>query len=538
MASPDLFPNVTFSDVSAAAAPANEGATAAFGVGAATGAPRLSLVKAGKPEVEPTVEIDLFDAQIFKLGPSEWLCVYDESEAKAGVEEKSFSRAIKVVLRTEAESKAFSLAFQRWKQQVISGKAGEPLENGSIIASKSKFDTKIEASSAKMYFHYYGQLLHQQNMLQDFVRTGTYYAAVMENRSDFEGRVVVDVGAGSGILSLFAAQAGAKHVYAVEASEMAEHAQRLISGNPSLGQRITVIKGKVEEVELPEKVDILISEPMGTLLVNERMLESYVIARDRFLAPDGKMFPTTGRIHMAPFSDEYLYVEMANKALFWQQHNFFGVDLTPLHGSAFQGYFSQPVVDAFDPRLLISPPTYHTLDFTSMKEEELYEIDIPLSFVASVGTRVHGLACWFDVLFNGSTVQRWLTTAPGSPTTHWYQLRCVLSQPLYVMAGQEITGRLHLVAHSSQSYTIYLTMSAKMWGVEQDGILQTSTGKLELKEPYYRLSQPQSYMLQQDQQQQQQQLPSLKPQGSEQHMQEGLSPGITIDQVDQECGLH
>ncbi|CAN6169210.1 unnamed protein product [Urochloa humidicola] len=390
-----------------------------------------------------------------------------------------------------------------------------------------------------MYFHYYGQLLHQQNMLQDFVRTGTYYAAVMENRSDFEGRVVVDVGAGSGILSLFAAQAGARHVYAVEASEMAEHAQRLISGNPSLGQRITVIKGKVEEVELPEKADILISEPMGTLLVNERMLESYVIARDRFLAPDGKMFPTTGRIHMAPFSDEYLYVEMANKALFWQQHNFFGVDLTPLHGSAFQGYFSQPVVDAFDPRLLISPPTFHTLDFTSMKEEELYEIDIPLSFVASVGTRVHGLACWFDVLFNGSTVQRWLTTAPGSPTTHWYQLRCVLAQPLYVMAGQEITGRLHLVAHSAQSYTIYLTMSAKMWGVgaEQGGILQTSTGKLELKEPYYRLSQPQSYMLPQDQQQQQQ-LPSLQPQGSEQQMQEGLSPGITIDQVDQECGLH
>uniref|UniRef100_A0A453AQS7 type I protein arginine methyltransferase n=1 Tax=Aegilops tauschii subsp. strangulata TaxID=200361 RepID=A0A453AQS7_AEGTS len=94
-----------------------------------------------------------------------------------------------------------------------------------------------------------------------------------------------------------------------------------------------------------------------------------------------------------------------------------------------------------------------------MKEEDLYEIDIPLSFVSSVGTRVHGLACWFDVLFNGSTVQRWLTTAPGSPTTHWYQLRCVLAQPLYVMAGQEITGRLHLVAHSAQSYTIYLTMS-------------------------------------------------------------------------------
>ncbi|PKI65102.1 hypothetical protein CRG98_014571 [Punica granatum] len=353
-----------------------------------------------------------------------------------------------------------------------------------------------------MYFHYYGQLLHQQNMLQDYVRTGSYYAAVMENRDDFAGRVVVDVGAGSGILSLFAAQAGAKHVYAVEASEMAEYARKLIAGNSHLGERITVVKGKVEEVELPEKADILISEPMGTLLVNERMLESYVIARDRFLAPEGKMFPTVGRIHMAPFSDEYLFVEIANKALFWQQLSYYGVDLTPLHGSAFQGNFSQPVVDAFDPRLLVASPVFHVIDFTKVKEEDLYEIDIPLKFTAAVGTRVHGLAC--------CTVQRWLTTAPGAPTTHWYQLRCVLSQPLYVMAGQEITGRLHMIAHNAQSYAINLTLSTKMWGpgAEQGGTLQTSSGKLDLKEPYYRMSQPQAYTVSQEQQNQ-----LLQPQG-------------------------
>ncbi|KAL2922886.1 putative histone-arginine methyltransferase 1.3, partial [Bienertia sinuspersici] len=108
-------------------------------------------------------------------------------------------------------------------------------------------------------------------------------------------------------------KAGAKHVYAVEASEMADYARKLVAGNPILADRITVVKGKVEEVELPEKADILISEPMGTLLVNERMLESYIIARDRFLVPSGKMFPGVGRIHMAPFSDEYLFAEIANK---------------------------------------------------------------------------------------------------------------------------------------------------------------------------------------------------------------------------------
>ncbi|GJY18710.1 probable histone-arginine methyltransferase 1.3, partial [Tanacetum coccineum] len=117
---------------------------------------------------------------------------------------------------------------------------------------------------------------------------------------------------------------------------------------------------------------------------------------------------------------------------------------------------SKPVVDAFDPRLLVAPAISHVIDFSTVKEEDLYEINIPLKFT---GTRIHGLACWFDVLFNGSTVQRWLTTAPGAPTTHWYQLRCVLSQPIYVMPGQEITGHLHMIAHSAQSYTINLTMS-------------------------------------------------------------------------------
>ncbi|KAH1091271.1 hypothetical protein J1N35_018528 [Gossypium stocksii] len=438
---------------------------------------------------------DLGTSQLFKLGPLQSLCVSESADTN---KEKSYSRGVSIRFRNEEESRGFHSAFEQWQME----SEGTHLPNGDISVSKSKFDNKIEPSSAKMYFHYYGQLLHQQNMLQDYVRTGTYYAAVIENRVDFTGRVVVDVGAGSGILSLFAAQAGAKHVYAVEASEMADYARKLITGNPTLGQRITVIKGKVEEVELPEKADILISEPMGTLLVNERMLESYIIARDRFLVPNGKMFPSTGRIHMAPFSDEYLFVEIANKALFWQQQNYYGVDLTPLYGSAFQGYFSQPVVDAFDPRLLVCLPMCHVLNFNEIKEEDLYEIDIPLKFTASVGTRVHGLACWFDVLFNGSTVQRWLTTAPGAPTTHWYQIRCVLSQPIYVMAGQEITGRLHMIAHNAQSYTIYLTLSAKMWGpgAEQGGIIQTSSCKLDLKEPYYRMSQPQPYTMAQDQQ--------------------------------------
>ncbi|KAF7834500.1 putative histone-arginine methyltransferase 1.4 isoform X1 [Senna tora] len=434
--------------------------------------------------------VDFRAAQLFKLGPVQSVCMVELSDVGKEYSVVKSWLAVAVQFKNEEESEAFHCVFRQWKKEV--DVQGPNVPNGTASTSKSKFDEKTESSSAKLYFRYYGHLQQQQNMLQDYVRTGTYFAVCFQNRADFNGRVVVDVGAGSGILSLFAAQAGAKHVYAVEASEMAEYAQKLIAANPILGERITLIKGKVEDVELPEKADILISEPMGTLLVNERMLESYVIARDRFLIPNGKMFPALGRIHMAPFTDEYLFGEIANKAFFWQQINYFGVDLRPLYGPALEGCFSQPVVDAFDPRLLIAPPMFHEIDFTKIKEEELYEIDIPLRFIASVSARVHGLGCWFDVLFNGSSVPRWLTTSPGSPTTHWYQLRCVLSQPIYVLPGQEITGRMHMIAHNAQSYTIHLTLSTKTWGpgAEQGGTLETSSSKYDLKDCYYRVSVP------------------------------------------------
>lgn len=81
-------------------------------------------------------------------------------------------------------------------------------QGGSSSSRSNKFDAKTDKGSADLYFHYYGMLQHQQNMLQDVTRTGTYHAAITENRADFEGKVVMDVGAGSGILSLFATQVG------------------------------------------------------------------------------------------------------------------------------------------------------------------------------------------------------------------------------------------------------------------------------------------------------------------------------------------
>lgn len=132
--------------------------------------------------------------------------------------------------------------------------------------------------------------------MQDNIRTQLYRDAIEGNPSNFKDKIVMDVGCGSGILSMFAARAGAKKVYAIEASNMAIHAKKLTKHN-GFGDIIEVIQCKIEDIDeatIPgdHPVDIIISEPLGNYLLHERMLETYIIARDKFLKPNGRMFPT------------------------------------------------------------------------------------------------------------------------------------------------------------------------------------------------------------------------------------------------------
>ena len=131
-------------------------------------------------------------------------------------------------------------------------------------------------------------------------------------------QVVMDVGTGSGILAVWAALAGAKRVYAIEYTDMAKHARKVVEAN-GVSDIVTVIQGAVEEIDLPIAahgleaeeggtdlvVDIVISEWMGYFLLRESMLDSLIRARDKYLKKKtGLMLPSHCTIYVAPVSDE------------------------------------------------------------------------------------------------------------------------------------------------------------------------------------------------------------------------------------------
>jgi protein arginine N-methyltransferase 1 len=101
----------------------------------------------------------------------------------------------------------------------------------------------------------------------------------------------------------FAVRAGAKHVIGVDMSTIIEKAKEIVAAN-GMSNKITLLQGKMEEVELPfPKVDIIISEWMGYFLLYESMLDTVLYARDKYLKPGGLIFPDKATIYMAGIED-------------------------------------------------------------------------------------------------------------------------------------------------------------------------------------------------------------------------------------------
>merc|ERR1711976_55893 len=290
-----------------------------------------------------------------------------------------------------------------------------------------------EMTSKDYYFDSYAHFGIHEEMLKDEVRTLTYRNSMYHNRHLFKDKVVLDVGSGTGILCTFAAKAGAKKVIGIECCSIVEYAEKIVKAN-NLDNIVTLVKGKVEEVVLPdkiEKVDIIISEWMGYCLFYESMLNTVLYARDKWLTPGGLIFPDRATLYVCAIEDRQYKDEKIN---WWD--NVYGFDMSCIRKVA----ISEPLVDVVDPKQVVTNSCLvKEVDIYTVKEEDL-------SFTANFHLNVRrndyvqALVTFFNIEFTKCHKRTGFSTGPESRYTHWKQTVFYIDDYLTVKTGEEIFG--------------------------------------------------------------------------------------------------
>lgn len=251
-----------------------------------------------------------------------------------------------------------------------------------------------------------------QILLDDTVRMRAYEAAIRAVVRP--GAVVVDIGCGLGALSFMALAAGAGRVHAIEIEPQTLRLARAEAVRRGYSERIHFHQGLAQQLTLPERADVIVTETLGSLGLNENLLPLLIAAR-RWLAPKGKMIPQRLAITLAPAN----YRPRGRDA---------GLHAVAIAAAA----------------LLAAPVTSPTLDFRTVDDPTW---TMPASFPIQRTGLLTGFAGWFEV---------WLTdhihviTAPAAPDTHWRQAFLPLRTPLRVRAGQQIDASFGIAPDPTQ----------------------------------------------------------------------------------------
>lgn len=278
-------------------------------------------------------------------------------------------------------------------------------------------------------------------LLDDFQRMDHYDRAIRALIRP--GDVVLDLGAGTGILSMLCARRGAR-VHAVESMAVAERARELVAAN-GLADRVTVHRADAVTLAPVEPVDWVIGEFMGRFLVDDRMLDAVEAAR-AWLKPGGRFCPGRIRLRLAPVADiQTPWFDVARRPML-------GLDLSPLVPHLEQGCL--PV--ALSPGALFANPVdWHDWDLAGPPPP----FEGSVRWVAPRSGVVMGLLGFFEATLAPGVV---LSTAPGT-TTHWGQVLFHLA-PLPCAAGDVLEASLQLIPGEDLDFRWHLRQRRR--GVE------------------------------------------------------------------------
>lgn len=278
-------------------------------------------------------------------------------------------------------------------------------------------------------------------MLNDTARNVAFRSAL--SAVGLSGKVVLDIGAGSGLLAMMAADLGAKAVYSCEAiHEIAAVAEWIVAAN-HFSDRVTVIPRRSFDLligrDLERRADVLVTETIDCGLLGEGLLPIVAHARSHLLRPGARIVPGAATLHVALLESEDVHAN--NYAVVAD-----AFDVSLFNQFSTQDYF--PVrLDTWRHRFLSGSAELFAFDF---HDDAPWPTLADVELTATATGSVHGVCMWFTAELVPGVV---LTNEPDAPRRHWMQAVQCFEQPVAVRAGERV--RLH-ASHDLTTVRVHL----------------------------------------------------------------------------------
>ena len=260
-----------------------------------------------------------------------------------------------------------------------------------------------------------------RKMLADRVRHEAFRRALAAHIAS-GARTVADLGAGTGVLSLFARELGARECWLYDPGSVLDLAESVARANRIDGLHFVPVHSL--EAEDPPPVDLVVAEVLGNFAYEEGVLDTLRDAQ-RFLAPGGRLMPSALAQWAQPVTSDRFDAELASFRAVGH-----GLDLAELERVARNNMY----VHAIEPRDLLGvpPARWDAVDLTGeFGSARAGAVRWPLTNA----TRLFGFALWWEAtLAPGVT----LTTSPHAARTHWDQIYLPLATPIEAQAGDAL----------------------------------------------------------------------------------------------------
>lgn len=268
----------------------------------------------------------------------------------------------------------------------------------------------------------------------------SYYSAAIESSVENDA-VVLELGAGLGLHGFMSALKGARKVYLVEPEPIIDVTRQLVSAN-RLSEHVECIQGKIEEITLPECVDVIISVFTGNFLLSEDLLPSLFYARDKYLSPGGKLIPDRASMEVVPVSAPEYYEKHIDC---WSDSS------QPANFDLVRKYAVN--------NLYYDEPKNRKVEYLS-EPAELIELDFMTATEASCRSKIqlemnqngicHGCLGWFRAHLG----EQWLSTSPRDEQMHWSQVFLPLAEPVHVNIGDVLFFELNRPEFGEWTWTV------------------------------------------------------------------------------------